>query len=330
MQIGKTNVPLLVDTGSTIDIADSAVLERYADIVKLGKIEMPLRSDSIPPVQLPNGQLLKVIGELEFPAILANKHVHLSFYLIKDFAYSFLIGYYSLERMNAVISFGQKLFSINPSCNVLLKQRVTIPPQTARTTVAKIKCKGLPRGFTGFFTPKVQNHNKVSYTMDEMLVTIRDKYVPITIANYTAHPMFFFKNSLLGKFTCLSDNDIIFLKAIENSVSITVNTLSYKAHKHQTPEQLTGQPQPTVSKCHHDTSRHDSSINLHHINKHTGKLIPPVSHLLDLESSTLDAEGKQMARDLCDEFRDIFAPENTPINTDEPYFSYDLSLKDEK
>ncbi len=72
--------------------------------------------------------------------------------------------------------------------------------------------------------------------------------------------------------------------------------MSYKAHKHQTPEQLTGQPQPTVSKCHHDTSRHDSSINPHHINKHTGRLIPTVSHLVDLDSSTLDAEGKQMAR----------------------------------
>ncbi len=34
-----------------------------------------------------------------------------------------------------------------------------------------------------------------------------------------------------------------------------------------------------------------------------------------------------MARVLYDEFRDIFATEDNPINTDEPYFSYDLSLK---
>ncbi len=75
---------------------------------------MPLKSENISPVLLPNGQSLAIIVKIQFPAVLAQKRVNVTFYVIKDFAYSFLMCYKTLGKLNAVISFGQKLLSVLP------------------------------------------------------------------------------------------------------------------------------------------------------------------------------------------------------------------------
>ncbi len=282
---------------------------------------MPLKSENISPVLLPNGQSLIIIGKIQFPAVLSQKRVNLTFYVIKDFAYSFLMG-----KLKAVISFGQKLLSVNPSCNVLLKDKIIIPPETEVIVVAKVKHSGLLKGFTGFFTPKVHNHNKVSYIMPEELVTVKDNRIPITIANYTAHPMYLFKNTNLGTFHGLTENDHLYSKAKDNN---RVNTPSYgEANCTSIRNNVNASSQQTATVSQHSGQGRHSYVNPYHINKQNGKHIPKVSHLINFNGCTLDEKGKQAARDLCDSYSDIFATDHNPINTQEPFFIYDLSLKD--
>jgi hypothetical protein len=108
MTIGQNKAPVLIDSGSTIDICDSAVLQKYPFIKQ--NLEMPLTSEKISPVLLPNGHTLEVVGKVKFSVVLANKRVDLTFYIIPNFAYQFLLGYKTLERLNANISFGQGIF----------------------------------------------------------------------------------------------------------------------------------------------------------------------------------------------------------------------------
>ncbi len=44
-------------------------------------------------------------------------------------------------------------FQFYQSCNVLLKDKIIIPPETEVIAFAKVKRSGLPKRFTGFFTP---------------------------------------------------------------------------------------------------------------------------------------------------------------------------------
>ena len=298
MFIAGKKASLLVDTGSSISLASTNVLHKFPGIKQHGKVEMPLTSEHVSPIGLPNGDTINVCGKISFPAILAKKKVHLTFYLVDNFQYSFLMGYKSLEKLHAVISFSPKLFSINPSVNVVLKQPIKIPPQTEIVTTAKVKGT-FPNGFCGYFTPNIYNADTTGYVTPDTLAACHEGQIPICIANYNQnHAIYLHKSTKIGTFTGITKHDIIYDTSSPHKHNI--NTMSHSE-----------QPPPP---------------NKHHISPLTGKSIGPVSHLFDLSKSVLDDAGKTKFCNLLDEYRDIFAKPDNPIGHD-PYFEYDLQLK---
>ncbi len=322
MTVGNKTASCLVDSGSTIDIADCSVLDKYPAICQTGKVEMPLKSQIMPPVQLPNGNTLSIVGKIHFPAILANKRVHLTFYLIKDFAYNFLLGYKTLEKLNAVISFGQRLFSINLTCNVVLKKPLKIPPKTEVITTGQVKDMKLPRGFVTFFEPKEISHEKSGYFIPESITRTDNNTIPITIANYNSHPIYLYRNTHLGQLVGIDDHNAVYTQGSANEPQ-NVNTLSVDHHSQQLFDTHTRRHPKTKSKP------QQGKDNPYHISDVTGKHIPPISPQIDLSKSKINSKTKEKLIALLDEYRDVFSSEDNPIGPKytKPYFEHDLKIK---
>lgn len=251
---------------------------------------MPLSKQNYPDtVYLPNGDILKLEGKISFEANLAGKLVPLTFYLVHDFAYPFLIGYVTMRTLGADMSFKKDTFTINPDYNVYLHKPMCMPPKSTIITYAKTK-KDLPECFKGIFLPLQKyygNCDKISIIPN--LAMAKNNKIPIEITNFSHNFINLHRNSHLGSFQGLTEETQIFGPEDQTAWQEYIKGLIEEAHHTQ-------QPEPTCSAINHTSAGSHSSA----------KPKTKVAHLIDFSKCVLTAAEKQKLIDLIEEYADIF------------------------
>ena len=312
----------MIDTGASLDLANSNILQKYPNLAKYSKIVKKL--DKIHPdsVYLPNGDMLKIEGQITFEANIGTKPVTLSFYLIKNFAYDFLMGYPTMERLGANICFATKTFSVNPDCDVQIHKPFTIPPKAAVIKYVKTKTQ-LPHGFTGIFDPLNHFTNTDKLHISSNLSRVYNNKIPVKFVNHSHNFVTLSRNTHIGTFQGLEKDT-------------TLHDVSDKpAWKHflNAITTLPSQPNPSCNTLDKqniqqsdNTNTHSSPNNTEHhnatpINAQTPQP-PPINPseaakkiltLIDLSKCNLTPAERQELENLIIEFIDIFStPQNMP------------------
>lgn len=202
--IKVSNIPThaMVDTGADISCARPEVLVKYHL-----QSRCQIHQTDVPFIRTASDEKVQVQGIIFVKAEVAKEKVNIKFYLVPGLHTDFILGVDWLEAHSVCIKFGSGTLSLDPRRQLAARCETTIPPQSEKIVVARIRGKSLPAGVVGTTSPTPLIHS-IGLASARVLDCVReDGTVYQRVVNPSELPVVISKGSLVGKFVCASAQD---------------------------------------------------------------------------------------------------------------------------
>ena len=164
-------------------------------------------SDEISHIQVANKQNMEIVGIINTTVQVQGHNLKVKFHVVDNLHTDFILGVDTLKNWSALVDFQQNCLRINGGKRSLVCDiSTTIPPNSEKIVVARIKGISLPEGTTGISRPLLRHGQLLAANV---MANVCDGKIYQRLINLSDNEVKIPRNTRLGEFTALSANDVL-------------------------------------------------------------------------------------------------------------------------
>ena len=196
----------LVDTGADISVANPIILSKLRKIGKRVHVEKSEKEAIV----TANNEKIKITGVISVNISIGNENCKVRFYLVPDLQPHIILGIDFLKSKGAIIDFSNRTVSFDKRRQLVAQDDFTIPAKCEKVIIARIKGPKLPDDVVGISSESPGLASQGLLAAKSMSHTKKGTVIH-GVCNLSDYPITIRKNSSVGKFICLSENDKVFV-----------------------------------------------------------------------------------------------------------------------
>jgi hypothetical protein len=200
-KIGLISSDVLIDSGADICLANVNVLLKFPHV--------QVYPSEISHAFTASNECMSVQGVICLHGEMCGHRVSYKFYIVPRLHTNFIIGRTFLEKYGAVIDFGKRKLHLTPRRSLVATEPVTIPPNSEKLIVARVKGDPLPEGVTGVCSGN-DTLSTQGLLSGNVLCHVNRGHVYQRIANFSDSPVTVCKGSRTGKFNCINGSYCVY------------------------------------------------------------------------------------------------------------------------